>query len=248
MKQVIKPKREREGEIEIERERERDKERDKERKRDRKRDKERKRDREIDRERERCRDSERCRESERDAERVKPSSSKANKAPSIPPKQKSTMPPIVIDGKTANHTGLINDLKTFVTGEFSVKHTNYTTILFVDKKEDYDRVLTTIKADNIAYHTYTSNNDKSHAFVLRGIAEGTKIKDIKENLDDEHEITAREIYQMNTKERPLFLVVTDPALTLDYLNKNTKRVLYTRVTWELRKSTKLIIQCHNCQQ
>lgn len=64
---------------------------------------------------------------------------------------------------------------TFVRGEFSVKHTNYTTILFVDKKDDYDRVLTNIKADKIAYDTYTANIDKSHAFVLRGLAEGIKI-------------------------------------------------------------------------
>lgn len=53
---------------------------------------------------------------------------------------------------------------------------------------------------------------------------------------------------MKTKDRPLFLVITDPVITLDYLNKNTRRVLYTRVTWELRKLSKKIIQCHNCQQ
>lgn len=29
---------------------------------------------------------------------------------------------------------------------------------------------------------------------------------------------------MKTKKRPLFLVVTDPVMTLDYLNKNTCRV------------------------
>ncbi|CAH1102141.1 unnamed protein product [Psylliodes chrysocephalus] len=98
------------------------------------------------------------------------------------------------------------------------------------------------------HHTYTSRDDKTHAFVLRGLDKGTKISDIEDNLVEEHEIKARAIYTMKTKDRPLFLVVTDPGITLEYLNKNTRRVLYTRVMWELRKSTKLIIQCHNCQQ
>lgn len=51
---------------------------------------------------------------------------------------------------------------------------------------------------------------------------------------------------MNTKNRQLFLVVTDLPLTLDYLNKKVRRVLYIRFIWELRKSAKQIIQCHNC--
>ncbi|CAH1107463.1 unnamed protein product [Psylliodes chrysocephalus] len=133
-------------------------------------------------------------------------------------------------------------------GDFSVKHTNASTIIFVEDREDHSRVLSNIKAEKLSYHTYTSYDDKSHAFVLRGLAEGTKVTDIIEDLEEEHEIKARNVFQMNTKERPLFLVVTDPAITLDYLNKNTRRILYTRVVWEMRKSTKAIIQCHNCQQ
>ncbi|CAH1109398.1 unnamed protein product [Psylliodes chrysocephalus] len=129
------------------------------------------------------------------------------------------------------------------TGEFSVKHTNYTTIIFVENKEDRN-----IKSEKMPFHTYTARKDKSHAFVLRGLAEGTKIEHIRENLEEEHEIVARDIFPMKTKERPLYLIVTDPVMTLDYLNKNVRLVLYTRVTWELRKSVKLIIQCHNCQQ
>ncbi|CAH1115859.1 unnamed protein product [Psylliodes chrysocephalus] len=163
-------------------------------------------------------------------------------------KNKVTMPPIVIDGKTANQNNLIKDLKALVKGEFSIKHTNYTTIIFVDNKEDHVRVLNNIKEEKLPHHTYTSRDDKTHAFVLRGLAKGTKICDIEENLDEEHEIKVKAIYTMKTKDRPLFLVITDPAITIDYLNKNTRRVLYTRVTWELRKSTKIIIQCHNCQQ
>ncbi|CAH1102984.1 unnamed protein product [Psylliodes chrysocephalus] len=113
-------------------------------------------------------------------------------------------------------------------------------------KEDHEKVLNNIKAEKMPHHT--SRDDKTHAFVLRWLAKGTKISDIEENLDEEYEIKARAIYTMKTKDRALFLVVTDPVITLEYLNKNTRRVLYTTVTWELKKLTKPIIQCHNCQQ
>ncbi|CAH1098905.1 unnamed protein product [Psylliodes chrysocephalus] len=52
---------------------------------------------------------------------------------------------------------------------------------------------------------------------------------------------------MKTKNRPLYLIVTDPAITLDYLNRNVRVISNTRITWELRRSVKMIIQCHNCQ-
>lgn len=162
-------------------------------------------------------------------------------------KTRSSMPPIVIDGKTTNQQNLIQDIKSLAKGSFSVKHTNYTTILFIDEKEDHEKVLANIKMDKMPYHTYTKNDEKSHAFVLRGLAEGTKTSQIEEDMEEQYEIKTRAIYQMKTKDRPLFLVIVDPAITLDYLNKNARRVLYTRVVWELRKSSKLIIQCHICQ-
>lgn len=51
---------------------------------------------------------------------------------------------------------------------------------------------------------------------------------------------------MTTEGRPLYLVITDPTLTLDYLNKNSRIILHTKIIWELRKSTRQIIRCHNC--
>lgn len=88
---------------------------------------------------------------------------------------KNAMPPIVIDGKASSQNTLIKDLKGMVKGDFSVKHSNYSTIFFVDKKDDHDNVLNNIKNKQLPYHTYTAREDKSHASVLRGLAEGTKI-------------------------------------------------------------------------
>ncbi|CAH1110659.1 unnamed protein product [Psylliodes chrysocephalus] len=161
--------------------------------------------------------------------------------------KKSVIPPIVVDGRTDNHSSLTNDLKAIVKGKYSVKYTNTTTVLFTETMEDYESLLGSIKQAQIPHHTYTSKLEKTHAFVLRGLVNVTEIEEIEEDLIASYEIKPREIYKMTTKYRPLFLVVTDPAITLDYLNKNVRVVENTRIIWELRKSTRSIIQCHRCQ-
>ncbi|CAH1104160.1 unnamed protein product [Psylliodes chrysocephalus] len=135
-------------------------------------------------------------------------------------RNKITMPPIVIYGKTKNQTELIRDIKAITTGEFPVKHTNYTTIIFVENKADHEKILNNIKSGKMPFHTYTAREDKFHVFVLRNFAEDIKVEYIRENLEEEQEIVARDIFPMKTKERPLYLIVTDPVMTLDYLNKN----------------------------
>ncbi|CAH1106679.1 unnamed protein product [Psylliodes chrysocephalus] len=171
----------------------------------------------------------------------------SNKKEEVQAKRKNNMPPIVLEGVPEDHKGLTEALKDIIKGKFNVKYTNTSTIVFTEDRIDYDNVLANVKKEEMAYHTYTSKSDKSHAFVLRGLGDGTKIEDLEEDLMETYEIKIRAAYRMTTKSRPLFLVVTDPSITLDYLNRNVRVVLYTRITWELRRSTKQIIQCHNCQ-
>ncbi|CAH1113940.1 unnamed protein product [Psylliodes chrysocephalus] len=153
----------------------------------------------------------------------------------------------VKDGSTDNHSNLTKDLKGIIKGKYSVKYTNATTIIFTENEEDYNTLLGSIKEAEIPHHTYTSKADKTHAFVLRGMANGTEKQDIVEDLRETYEIKTKEIYLMSTKYRPLYLVVTDPAITLEYLNKNVRVIENTKISWEIRKSIKTIIQCHRCQ-
>ncbi|CAH1104524.1 unnamed protein product [Psylliodes chrysocephalus] len=126
-------------------------------------------------------------------------------APAATNNKKALMPPIVVDGKTVNQTALFQDLRAKIKGGFSVKHTNSSTILFVDDKDDHQRVLKSVKEENIAHHTYTTSEDKSHAFVLRGLAEGTQTQHIEDDLVAEYDIKVRNIFRMNTKNRPFYL-------------------------------------------
>ncbi|CAH1103010.1 unnamed protein product [Psylliodes chrysocephalus] len=176
-----------------------------------------------------------------------PSATNNNKKDTIQAKKKNYMPPIVMDGVPEDHQGLTGVLREIIKGNFNLKYTNNSTIVFTEDKDDYDNVIRNIKSEEMSFHTYTNKTEKSHAFVLRGLGDGTKIDDLEEDLMQNYEIKTRSIYRMTTRNRPLFLVITDPSITLDYLNRNVRVVLYTRITWELRRSTKQIIQCHNCQ-
>lgn len=52
-------------------------------------------------------------------------------------------------GKPKNHNSLIQDLRATVKGNFSVKHTTNSTVLFVDEKEDHNKVLKNIQDEKI---------------------------------------------------------------------------------------------------
>ncbi|CAH1103815.1 unnamed protein product [Psylliodes chrysocephalus] len=73
------------------------------------------------------------------------------------------------------------------------------------------------------------------------MAKGTEKNLIVEDLRETYQIEVKEIFLMSTKFRPMYLIVTDPAITLEYLNKTGRVIENTRVTWEQ------IIQCHRCQ-
>lgn len=61
--------------------------------------------------------------------------------------KKNAMPPILLDGTTTNHKQMIENLKTDIKGKFTIKHTNQSTIIFIDEPDDYYRVLNDIKTE-----------------------------------------------------------------------------------------------------
>lgn len=63
-----------------------------------------------------------------------------------------------------------------------------------------------------SYTTHAKPKKKTHAFVLRGLENGIDIRRMKEDLTASYKIIPRQIY------RPLYLVVSEPAVTLKYLN------------------------------
>lgn len=66
------------------------------------------------------------------------------------------MPSIIIDKQTANLKNFINDVSAQVNGSFTIKHTTNSTILFVEDKEDHERILKNIRDEKISHHTYST--------------------------------------------------------------------------------------------
>ena len=119
--------------------------------------------------------------------------------------------------------------------------------LFCEKREDKQQFLERLKEDNQEFHTYTDKEDKTHAFVLRGLDSEPTVNELKDALTKEHSLPIKQIYSMRTKYRPLYLVVTTAAVTLKEIQSQVRFVLHTKIKWERHENRRIITQCHRCQ-
>ncbi|CAH1384655.1 unnamed protein product, partial [Tenebrio molitor] len=55
------------------------------------------------------------------------------------------------------------------------------------------------------YHTFTHRDEKTHAFVLRGLCQGPTEEDVRDALQDEKEVTVHKVYRMKGARRPCYL-------------------------------------------
>lgn len=158
-------------------------------------------------------------------------------------------PPIVINGIVGDLKGFRDEIKSVVENDFFLKYTKNSTLLFLKDKTDYNKLSNKLKALNeLEWHTYTVAEEKQHAFVLRGLDFDVDLKDIKEQLEEEHKITTNNIYKMSTTGRPLYLVTTSNKINLNFLVNNIKHLMNTRVYWERRRNERKLIQCRRCQR
>lgn len=163
-------------------------------------------------------------------------------------KRLSKPPPIVIKGKLESHKLFMQEIKKVTQNPIIIKYAKFSVIVYTENKQDHDAVRNSLDLENLEYHTYTQTEEKTHAFVLKGL-DGTDITaaEIKEELWADYKIKVYEIYKMKNTVRLLYLVVTDATQTLSKLNRNATILMNTRVRWELRRNQKQIVQCQRCQ-
>lgn len=159
------------------------------------------------------------------------------------------LPPIVIHGTANDHKKLVADIRSRTTGEFFVKYNRQTTNIHFKQQPDWEAYQRYAKESGIDFHTYTTSSNKTHAFVLRGLNQGTSESDVIECLRDELKLPVNKVYPMRTEsQRPLFLVITNKETVLKSLQRNVKYVCQTRVSWERRRNSRVLTQCHRCQR
>ncbi|KAJ3629934.1 hypothetical protein MTP99_014296 [Tenebrio molitor] len=155
-------------------------------------------------------------------------------------------PPIIVHGFFKKHARFTARLQGEIGKHYTVKFTKFNTNIHTKNKKDWVKVQEILKHDNIEFHTYTHKDNKTHAFVLRGLDQKPELEDIAEALKTE-QIAIINIYNMRATNRPAYLVVTDNTITMAKLD-NIKYVLNTKITWHRHMNSKVFVQCHRCQK
>lgn len=166
-------------------------------------------------------------------------------------KQKNTpnqtnLQPIIISGRAENHASFIKSVQKNTTKKFIIKNTRNNTSLYLQNTEDKNNMILHLQQSKAEFHTYTDNNQKTHSFVIKGLGNGIDIENLKTELQGY--ITVNKIFKMNTKESPMYMLITDKETNINTLQKSIKYLSHTAIKWERVKNTKLIIQCHRCQK
>lgn len=171
--------------------------------------------------------------------------------------RKNKSPPVVLKGELKKLDEVKKRLKEECNiSNVSFKYTRFNTLIFVENDKEHDKLVEYFKQEQvdavnknkIEFHTYTTAPKKTHAFVIRGLDFEPETDDIKSAFLQEYDIEISSVYQMHTKYRPLYMIVTSSAITQKYLVNTVKYLMSVRVFIEERQNVRRIIQCHRCQE
>lgn len=90
----------------------------------------------------------------------------------------ATPPPIVIVGK--DDKNITTGLDRVTSGDYWLKYTANSVVVHTKNQEDYDAVIRACNLEDLSYHTYSATGRKTHAFVLRGMADRHKPEEIQD--------------------------------------------------------------------
>lgn len=140
--------------------------------------------------------------------------------------------------------------------EYHLWYTRNNINLYPHKAEDRNKIISQLDSLGQQYYTYTTRDEKTHAFVVRGLDLDPTPEELQLELERKG-LQIFKVYKMSssrtptthpTNPRPLYMVVTPATCRLNNIAAKTKYVLYTQVTWERHTNKKGIIQCHRCQR
>lgn len=156
-------------------------------------------------------------------------------------------PPIIIHQKIKDYSEFIKYIKSQVGNQFYVRHTGGRISLQLYDYSKYNKVKSELK-DTIEFHTYTPKHEKTYGFIIRGLDQDPNPEEIKKDLEETHKLKVLEIFKMKTNYRPLFLVITNKEITLNFLKENIRFILNTKIYWEIHRNLKQTTQCKRCQE
>jgi hypothetical protein len=102
-------------------------------------------------------------------------------------------PPIIIHGFVENFHDLKQMLHRNVGKNFNVKFTGRNTTIYTQNKRDWNKVKGILSQNETSYHSFTHKEEKTHAFVLRGLCQNPAPEEVKAALEEEHNLVKRYI-------------------------------------------------------
>lgn len=175
----------------------------------------------------------------------------SKKSENVSQKTKYKPPPIVLRCAIHDkeHKNVRNAISLHVKKGYHLKLSKDRASLFIHDNDEYVMYLSKLQAqEDIPYHTYTTKENKTHAFVLTGLYGELDLEEVKDELRVKYEIPVENIFKMKGTYIPKYLVTTDQKITLKTLNTHVRYIIHTKIAWERYYNTKRIIQCHRCQE
>lgn len=156
--------------------------------------------------------------------------------------------PIIMPGKINDHKQLVANIMKVAKTEFHLKYTANNVNVYFKNQNDKKAFMKIASNENLEYHTYTDVEEKTHAFVIRGLDTEPTPEEIKEEILKSYKLEALKVYRLRATSRPLYMVTFKSDVKLTFLQDRVKFIYYTKIAWERYRNKKIIIQCHRCQQ
>lgn len=163
-------------------------------------------------------------------------------------KKTKVPPPIILKAQPIKekYKQFIEHIKKYVKNGFKIKNGPKNTTLFIQTEADWNNYKNILKEQNVEYYTFTNKNEKTHAFVLKGLQHEEETIEIEKQLKEKG-IPVQKVYRMRTKFSPMYMVITNNTVTLNKI-KQLNVISNVIITWEKVINKKRTIQCHRCQE
>ncbi|KAG5876785.1 hypothetical protein JTB14_006758 [Gonioctena quinquepunctata] len=96
------------------------------------------------------------------------------------------IPPIVVAGKMIMTQATMKKMKDITKKKFVLEHKPNSTIVLTQTIEDHAEVKKLLEKAEFQFHTYTHSDEKTHAFILKGLDSEPDPEDVKQALIEEY--------------------------------------------------------------
>lgn len=173
------------------------------------------------------------------ADAAVPAATEAAPAKSVKP------PPICFVSKLTKNLSVFREYCDSVSKNYYFHFASDRTLLYYRDIKDYKTFLSKYK-DLLPFYTYTPRQEKTYAFLIKGLHASVECEDVKSELK-ELEIDARSVIQFKNSRNPIFMCVVGKNVSLKDLQNKGRYLQRTKVYYEHYINKKEITQCKKCQ-